>query len=174
MGVPTPDTRSSLSLRRRLLPASPGVPSRRQGHRRGPLVGPLRRRGAHLLIPETCRRLREAPCEETYDAPCTPTLGLEAVQRKVNAAFADHLPSPLCRPRKRPLRLGVDLTLLAYYGQHPWRAGDLPHSGQGRDQLVFRLRHRLLDPPWPAVHPGRDSRDGVGVAQGVLQELLAW
>ena len=47
-------------------------------------------------------------CQRPVRQPLLP----RGAQRKVNAAFVDHLPRPLRRPRKRPLRLGVDLTLL--------------------------------------------------------------
>src|SRR5512135_3501532 len=71
-------------------------------------------------IHETCRRLAKAPCEETFTAALYPQLlDVDALQRRVNAAFADHLPRTLRRRRKRPLRMAVDLTLIAYYGKHP-------------------------------------------------------
>jgi putative transposase len=71
-------------------------------------------------ISETCRRLAEAPCEETYAKALYANLfSLEQLKRKVNAAFAKHLPRPLRRRRQRPLRVSIDLTLLPYYGQHP-------------------------------------------------------
>src|SRR5262245_10168783 len=71
-------------------------------------------------LSETCRRLRDAPCDETYAAAvyanlCCP----EQLKQKINAAFRAHLPRALRRRRKRPLRVIVDLTLLPYYGQHP-------------------------------------------------------
>ena len=53
-------------------------------------------------ISETCRRLVGAPCEETYANALSANLfGLEELKRKVNAAFAAHLPRAL---RRRPLR----------------------------------------------------------------------
>jgi hypothetical protein len=71
-------------------------------------------------ISETCGRLRDAPCEETYAKALYVNLkALEPIVRKVNAAFRAHLPRALRRPRKRPLRVIVDLTLIPYYGQHP-------------------------------------------------------
>ena len=80
-------------------------------------------------ISETCRRLRDAPCEETYaNALYANLFCLEELKRKVNAAFVDHLPRPLRRPRKRPLRLGVDLTLLPYYGQHSLESREIYRS----------------------------------------------
>ena len=134
----TPDTRPSVPLRRRLLPATPGLPIRRQGHLRGPRDGPLRRRGAISSISETCRRLRDAPCEETYaNALYANLFCLEELERKVNAAFVDHLPRPLHRPRKRPLRLGVDLTLLPYYGQHSLESREIYRSQAKRGTNSF-------------------------------------
>src|SRR5512135_1153273 len=76
-------------------------------------------------IHETCGRLAKAPCEETFTAALYPQLlDLDAIQRRVNAALADHLPRALRRRRQRPLTLGIDLTVIAYYGKH---ALDDPH-----------------------------------------------
>ncbi len=70
-------------------------------------------------ISETCRRLRDAPCEETYaNALYAELFCLEQLKCKVNAAFVAHLPRALRRHRKRPLRVAVDLTLIPYYGEH--------------------------------------------------------
>jgi putative transposase len=70
-------------------------------------------------IHETCGRLAKAPCEETFTAALYPQLvDVEEVQRRVNAAFAGHLPRALRRRRKRSLTMAVDLTLLPYYGEH--------------------------------------------------------
>jgi hypothetical protein len=70
-------------------------------------------------IHETCGRLAKAPCEETFTAALYPQLiDVDAIKRRVNAAFAGHLPRAL-RRRKRPLTIAVDLTLIAYYGKHP-------------------------------------------------------
>jgi hypothetical protein len=70
-------------------------------------------------IHETCGRLAKAPCEETFTAALYPQLAeVERTQRRVNAAFAGHLPRALRRGRKRPLTMAVDLTSLAYYGAH--------------------------------------------------------
>ncbi|MBV8381423.1 MAG: hypothetical protein JOZ63_02380 [Planctomycetaceae bacterium] len=71
-------------------------------------------------IHATCRRLDKAPCEETFTAALDPQLhDLNALKRRSNAAFADHLPRALLRRRKRPLALALDLTLIASYGRHP-------------------------------------------------------
>jgi hypothetical protein len=70
-------------------------------------------------ISETCRRLRDAPCEETYaNALYAELFCLEQLKSKINAAFRAHLPRALRRERKRPLRVAVDLTLIPYYGEH--------------------------------------------------------
>src|SRR5262249_4816168 len=53
-------------------------------------------------ISETCSRLRDAPCEETYAQALYVNLkALEPIVRKVNAAFRAHLPRALRRRRKR-------------------------------------------------------------------------
>ena len=66
-------------------------------------------------IHETCRRLDKAPCEETLTAALYPQLiDVDGVKRRVNAAFAAHLPRAL-RRCKRPFTIAVDLTLIAYF-----------------------------------------------------------
>ena len=88
-----PDTRPSLPLRQRLLPAAPGLPGQRQSHGHDPLDGPLRCRGRISSISETCRRLADVPSEETYaKALYAQLFCLEELKRKVNAAFTAHLP----------------------------------------------------------------------------------
>jgi hypothetical protein len=70
-------------------------------------------------IHETCGRLAKAPCEETFTAALYPQLlDVNLIKRRVNAAFAGHLPRAI-RRGKRPLTIAVDLTLIAYYGKHP-------------------------------------------------------
>src|SRR3954453_7118997 len=89
-------------------------------------------------ISETCRRLRDAPCEETYaNALYANLFCLEQLKRQINAAFVDHLPRPLRRPRKRPLRVGVDLTLLPYYGRHPLDSREIYRSQAKRGTSSF-------------------------------------
>ena len=92
-----PDTRPSLPLRQRLLPAAPGLPGQGQSHGHNPLDGPLRRCGADSSsISETCRRLADVPSEETYaKALYAQLFCLEELKRKVNAAFVAHLPRAL-------------------------------------------------------------------------------
>jgi len=69
-------------------------------------------------ISETCQRLAKAPHEETYAKALYANLfSLKELKRRVNASFAKQLPRSLSR-RKRPLRVGIDLTLLPYYGQY--------------------------------------------------------
>ena len=85
-------------------------------------------------ISETCRRLRDAPCEETYaNALYANLFCLEESIRKVNAAFVDHLPRPLRLPGKRPLRLGRRPDPLALLRPAlPGEPRDLPLPGQAR------------------------------------------
>jgi putative transposase len=69
-------------------------------------------------IHETCGRLAKAPCDETFTAALYPQLtDVNAIKRRVNAAFAGHLPRAI-RRGQRPLTIAADLTLLAYYGKH--------------------------------------------------------
>ena len=69
-------------------------------------------------IHETCGRLAKAPCEETFTAALYPQLtDVNAIKRRVNAAFAGHLPRAI-RRGQRPLTIAADLTLLPYYGKH--------------------------------------------------------
>jgi hypothetical protein len=80
-------------------------------------------------ISETCGRLKDAPCEDTYAKALYANLFcLEQLKRKVNAAFRAHLPRALRRPRKRPLRVAIDLTLLPYYGKHPLDSREIYRS----------------------------------------------
>ena len=79
-------------------------------------------------ISETCRRLRDAPCEETYaNALYANLFCLEESaqgQRRLRRPPAQ----AVAPPRKRPLRLGVDLTLLPYYGQHSLESREIYRS----------------------------------------------
>jgi hypothetical protein len=80
-------------------------------------------------ISETCGRLKDVPCEDTYAKALYANLFcLEHLKRKVNAAFRAHLPRALRRHRKRPLRVGIDLTLLPYYGKHPLDSREIYRS----------------------------------------------
>ena len=69
----TPDTRSSVPLRHRLLPAAAGLPTRRQGHCRGALDRPLRRRGAPPPSPRPAADSGTPPARRPTPTPCTPT-----------------------------------------------------------------------------------------------------
>ena len=70
-------------------------------------------------ISETCRRLAGVPGETTYATALYAELFcLEQLKHKIHAAFRAHLPRALRRPRKRPLRVIIDLTLIPYYGEH--------------------------------------------------------
>ena len=108
-----PATCPSLPLRRRVLPAALGLPTTWKGYHRDPLDGPLRRRRCISSISETCQRLAKAPHEETSAKALSANLfSLEELKRRGNASFAKQLPRSLRRRRKRPLRVGIDLTLL--------------------------------------------------------------
>src|SRR5262249_12208434 len=87
-------------------------------------------------ISETCRRLRDAPGEETYAQALDAELfRLAPLKREVNAAPRAHLPRALHRRRKRPLRVAVDLTLLPSYGRHPL---DSPEVYRGQKKAGTR------------------------------------
>src|ERR1700694_5584955 len=59
-------------------------------------------------IHETCRRLAQATCEETFTGALYPQLlDVERIKRQVNAALGDQLPRALRRQRKRPLTIAV-------------------------------------------------------------------
>ena len=89
-------------------------------------------------ISETCRRLRDAPCEETYaNALYANLFCLEELKRKVNAAFVDHLPRPFAAaqaaapPRRRPDPLALLRPAL------PGEPRDRPLPGQARTNSFF-------------------------------------
>ena len=126
----TPDTRPSLPLRRRLLPAAPGLPIRRQGHLRGPRDGPLRRRGADLLDLRDLPPPRPThPARRPTPTPSTPTSSASSSSSaRSTPPSSPTCPGPLRRRRKRPLRVAIDLTLLPYYGQHPLDSREIYRS----------------------------------------------
>jgi len=72
-------------------------------------------------IHATCRRLDKAPCEETFTSALSPQLhDLNALKRRINAAFADHLPRAL-RRRRQPGIAGNWVTSTQVLGcSHPW------------------------------------------------------
>jgi putative transposase len=93
-------------------------------------------------IHEACGRLAKAPCEETFTAALYPQLSdVEEIKRRVNAAFADHLPRALRRRRRRPLRVAVDLTLIAYYGKYPRDDPLIYRSQAGTERVKGVLPH---------------------------------
>jgi hypothetical protein len=126
-------------------------------------------------ISETCRRLKDAPCQETYSKALYAQLySLEQLKRRINAAFADHLPRALRRPRKRPLRVAIDLTLLPYYGQHPLGHSEIYRSkakAGTRSFFAYATAYLMLHGQrfTLAVTPVAHS----AVLKDVLQELLA-
>ena len=133
----TPDTRPSVPLRRRLLPAA--LAFRSVGKVTSEvLVTVLFAAAARISsISETCRRLRDAPCEETYaNALYANLFCLEEVkqgQRRLRRPPAQ----AVAPPAKRPLRLGVDLTLLPYYGQHSLESREIYRSQAKRGTNSF-------------------------------------
>ena len=125
-------------------------------------------------IHETCSRLRDAPCDDTYAKALYVDLrALDPIVRKVNAAFRAHLPRALRRRRKRPLRVIVDLTLLPYYGQHPLDSREIYRSQRTagtRSFFAYATAYVLL-------HGQRFTLAVLPVTRterlkGVLQELL--
>jgi hypothetical protein len=125
-------------------------------------------------ISETCRRLRDAPCEETYAGALYANLFCpEELKREVNAAFRAHLPRALRRRRKRPLRVIVDLTLIPYYGQHPLDSLEIYRSQKKagtRSFFAYATAYVLFHGQrfTPAVTPVTRSER----LKEVLQELL--
>src|SRR4051794_31045783 len=66
-------------------------------------------------LSDACGRLRDAPSDETARRALLATLpDYAALQRRLNAALAGHLPKAL---RKRRQRLAIDLTLIPYHGR---------------------------------------------------------
>ena len=81
-------------------------------------------------LSDACRRLRDAPSDETARKALLATLpDYAALQRQLNAALAGHLPKAL---RKHLQRLAIDLTLIPYHGQ-PFRDLDEIYRGQAKD-----------------------------------------
>ena len=66
-------------------------------------------------LSDACGRLRDAPSDETARKALLATLpDYAALQRRLNAALAGHLPKAL---RQRLQDLAIDLTLIPYHGQ---------------------------------------------------------
>src|SRR3954470_15989320 len=81
-------------------------------------------------LSNACGRLRDAPSDETARKALLATLpDYAALQRRLKAALAGHLPEPL---RKRPQRLAIDLTLIPYHGQ-PFRDPEEIYRSQAKD-----------------------------------------
>src|SRR5918998_870759 len=80
-------------------------------------------------LSDACGRLRDAPSDETARKALLATLpDYAALQRRLNAALAGHLPKAL---RKHLQRLAIDLTLIPYHGK-PVRDLDEVYRGQAR------------------------------------------
>jgi Transposase DDE domain len=126
-------------------------------------------------ISETCRRLTDVPSKEIYaKALYAQLFCLEELKRKVNAAFVAHLPRALRRPRKRPLRVAIDLTLIPYYGRHPLGHPEIYRSkakAGTRSFFAYATAYVLLHGQrfTLAVTPVTRSE----ALKDVLQELLA-
>ena len=124
-------------------------------------------------IHETCGRLAKAPCEETFTAALYPQLlDVNLIKRRVNAAFAGHLPRAI-RRGKRPLTIAVDLTLIAYYGKHPLDDTQVYRSQAKRGTNSFYAYATA----YLVLHGERFTLAVIPVTQseslkGVLQELL--
>src|SRR6516225_7965463 len=81
-------------------------------------------------LSDACRRLRDAPSDETARKALLATLpDYATLQRPLNAALAGHLPRAL---RKHLQRLAIDLTLIPYHGQ-PFRDLHEIYRGQAKD-----------------------------------------
>ena len=81
-------------------------------------------------LSDACGRLRDAPSDETARKALLATLpDYAALQRRLNAALAGHLPKALCRHRQR---LAIDLTLIPYHGE-PFRDLDEVYRAQAKD-----------------------------------------
>ncbi|MBV8317294.1 MAG: transposase, partial [Planctomycetaceae bacterium] len=81
-------------------------------------------------LSDACGRLDRAPSDETARKALWATLpDYAALQRRLNAALAGHLPKPL---RARPQRLAIDLTLIPYHGR-PFRDPAEIYRGQAKD-----------------------------------------
>jgi hypothetical protein len=81
-------------------------------------------------LSDACGRLRDAPSDETArKAPLATRPDYAALQRRLNAALAGHLPKAL---RKRLQLLAIDLTLIPYHGQ-PSHDLDEIYRGRAKD-----------------------------------------
>src|SRR5215208_400175 len=81
-------------------------------------------------LSDACGRLRDAPSDETARKALLATLpDYAALQRRLNAALAGHLPKGL---RRHHQRLAIDLTLIPYHGK-PFRDLDEVYRAQAKD-----------------------------------------
>src|SRR3954453_11264086 len=81
-------------------------------------------------LSDACGRLDEVPSDETARKALLATLpDYAALQRRLNAALAGHLPKPL---RQHLQRLALDPTLIPYHGK-PFRALQEIYRGQAKD-----------------------------------------
>src|SRR3954470_18377382 len=81
-------------------------------------------------LSDACGRLRDAPSDETARKALLATLpDYAALQRRLNAALAGHLPKALCRHRER---LASARTLIPSHGQ-PFRDLDEVYRAQAKD-----------------------------------------
>ena len=135
----TPDTRPSVPLRRRLLPATPGLPIRRQGHLRGPRDGPLRRRSRASppspdLPPPQERTLRGDLCQRPVRQPLPASRSSSARSTPPSSTTC---PGRCGTRASGGSALGVDLTLLPYYGQHSLESREIYRSQAKRGTNSF-------------------------------------
>src|SRR3954468_2246007 len=80
-------------------------------------------------LSNACQRLEDVPGDETARQALLATLpDYGALQRRLNAALAGHLPKALC---KRLQRLAIDLTLIPYHGQ-PFRDPEEIYRSQAK------------------------------------------
>src|SRR3954467_5261140 len=80
-------------------------------------------------LSNACQRLEDVPGDETARKALLATLpDYGALQRRLNAALAGHLPKALC---KRLQRLAIDLTLIPYHGQ-PFRDPEEIYRSQAK------------------------------------------
>ena len=85
------------------------------------------------LPPPQGRTLRGDQCQRPVRQPLLPRGAQEQGQRRLRRPPAQ----AVARPRKRPLRLGVDLTLLPYYGQHSLESREIYRSQAKRGTNSF-------------------------------------
>ena len=85
-------------------------------------------RGASPPSPRPAAASGTHPARRPMPTPCTPTSSASRSATARSTPPSSTTCPGRCRPRKRPLRLGVDLTLLAYYGQHSLESREIYRS----------------------------------------------